>query len=86
VQQTQPLQVGGLPLAVTFFSNGCIVLQAVGSFHTIFDIQEDGELFVIYQEELLISDKSFCYNSLYEISHEPLLKKWLIAQNMQSPV
>jgi hypothetical protein len=86
-QQTQPIQIAGLPLALTFYSNGCISLQPMGQFNVIFDQQEGiDENVVISYDELLISGKAFMYNVFTELKYEPLLKSWLTRQNMQSPI
>jgi hypothetical protein len=81
MQQTKPLHIGGLPLALTCYSNGCISLQPLGSFETIIEQTPLG-VCIISVEDMLLYGEQIVYNNYYEISHEPILKQWLVNQNI----
>jgi hypothetical protein len=92
--QQASTQIASLPLALVLVSNGCVALQKMAQqFKTIIDQHTDGVSGIISEEDLslvsfgnaLASDKAYEYNKLYELSQEPLLKQWLIQQDLQQP-
>ena len=85
MQATHPIQIGSLPLAITFYSNGCVSLQPLGSFATIIDQTPKGDC-IISVEDMLLYGEQVVYNQYYELSQETVLKQWLTQQNMQSPL
>lgn len=81
MQATHPIQIGSLPLAITFYSNGCISLQPLGAFATIIDQALKGDC-IISVEDMLLYGEQIVYNNYYELAHEPFLKQWLVSQNI----
>lgn len=91
--QQASTQIASLPLVLVLLSNGCVAVQKMAQFKTIIDQHTEGVSAIISEEDLslvsfgnaLASDKAYEYNKLYELSQEPLLKQWLIQQDLQQP-
>lgn len=82
------------PVSVLCLSDGTLMLQPHGNFSLIFDGKHDGvtgifdsEGFALLEQGRPLDDmQDYQYNVPYEYKQMPVLKAWLVQQNLINPL
>lgn len=85
------IPIGNLPLQLVCISNGTLGIVPTMSFKTIIDSYDDTAKVdaIISEDAIKIVDKEqqkeYSYKTAYEYKYEPLLKRWLVQQDLLMP-
>ena len=85
MHQQISVQLGGLPLNITFISNGQLGLTPRGAFNLIVDNTENGLSAIISSENMLVDNEEIEYNVALSKAEHPKLWQWLSEQQLIYP-
>ncbi len=79
------------PVGLVCFANGEVALQVISPFNLIVDSKPDGVSGLFDMEGFTLSDGidaslDYHYNTPMKYKEMPTLKRWLVQQNLVSPV
>lgn len=81
------IQVGSLPISAIFISNSQVGFQRHSDFKAIIDMSPAGEtLAILTNENMLVGEEEYVYNTAYDVPKGGGLREWLTAQRMISPI